>query len=132
MSRLIMSAITKETMSGSYIATAPNPVSQADFMRAMRRALRIPIGLPPPVDGLIWSALPEATESSVDFVGPLYGVETPGRGRVRIQVSRNRWGPVGAVRRLIGFRAWLALLVNPRVAGFDDCRIENKGWNPLS
>tara|TARA_B100001939_G_scaffold337135_1_gene341058 strand:- start:318 stop:479 length:162 start_codon:yes stop_codon:yes gene_type:complete len=41
-----MSAITKETMSGSYIATAPNPVSQADFMRAMRRALRIPIGLP--------------------------------------------------------------------------------------
>ena len=28
------------------IATAPNPISQADFMRAMRRALRIPIGLP--------------------------------------------------------------------------------------
>ena len=46
MSRLIMSAITKETMRGSYIATAPNPVSQADFMRAMRRSLRIPIGLP--------------------------------------------------------------------------------------
>ena len=46
MSRLIIRAITDETMRGMYIATAPNPISQADFMRAMRRALRIPIGLP--------------------------------------------------------------------------------------
>ena len=37
MSRLIIRAITDETMRGMYIATAPNPISQADFMRAMRR-----------------------------------------------------------------------------------------------
>ena len=28
------------------MATAPNPVSQEDFMRALRRALGVPIGLP--------------------------------------------------------------------------------------
>jgi NAD dependent epimerase/dehydratase family enzyme len=33
-------------MQGAYLATAPNPVSNAEFMRALRRALRIPFGLP--------------------------------------------------------------------------------------
>jgi hypothetical protein len=33
-------------MQGAYIASSPHPVSQRDFMRALRRALRVPIGLP--------------------------------------------------------------------------------------
>jgi NAD dependent epimerase/dehydratase family enzyme len=33
-------------MNGAYIATAPNPVSQRVFMREMRKAVGMPIGLP--------------------------------------------------------------------------------------
>jgi len=39
-------AITDDTMRGAYIATAPKPVSQAEFMRTLRRAIGMPIGLP--------------------------------------------------------------------------------------
>ncbi len=46
MNRLFERGLTDETMRGTYIATAPNPVSNAEFMRALRRALRMPIGLP--------------------------------------------------------------------------------------
>lgn len=33
-------------MQGAYIASAPNPVSQQVFMRELRRAVGMPIGLP--------------------------------------------------------------------------------------
>ncbi|WP_339735975.1 TIGR01777 family oxidoreductase [uncultured Gimesia sp.] len=46
MNRLFYRAITDETMQGAYLATAPEPVSNADFMRELRRALKMPIGLP--------------------------------------------------------------------------------------
>ncbi len=46
MNRLFQRAITDETMQGAYLATAPNPVSNTEFMRALRRALNRPIGLP--------------------------------------------------------------------------------------
>lgn len=46
MNRLFIRAITDETMQGAYLATAPEPVSNAEFMRELRRALRMPIGLP--------------------------------------------------------------------------------------
>ncbi|MEO1998426.1 MAG: TIGR01777 family oxidoreductase [Planctomycetaceae bacterium] len=39
-------SIIEDTMDGIYIATAPNPVSNAVFMRALRRAVGMPIGLP--------------------------------------------------------------------------------------
>ena len=45
MNRLFARAITNP-MQGAYIASAPNPVSNCDFMREFRRALRVPIGLP--------------------------------------------------------------------------------------
>jgi len=48
MNRLFERAICDETMKGMYIATAPNPVSNAEFMRTLRRALHRPIGLPSP------------------------------------------------------------------------------------
>ena len=46
MNRLFVRAIEDEQMSGAYVATAPNPVSNAEFMRELRRALRMPVGLP--------------------------------------------------------------------------------------
>ncbi|MFG0243867.1 MAG: DUF1731 domain-containing protein [Phycisphaerales bacterium JB054] len=49
MNRVIERAVTDETVRGAYIASGPNPVSNAVFMRELRRACRRPIGLPAPV-----------------------------------------------------------------------------------
>jgi len=46
MNRLFIRAITDKSMTGVYIATAPNPVSNAEFMCQLRKALGVPIGLP--------------------------------------------------------------------------------------
>ena len=46
MDRLFERSIADDSMRGTYIATAPNPVSNAEFMREMRKAVRAPIGLP--------------------------------------------------------------------------------------
>jgi NAD dependent epimerase/dehydratase family enzyme len=46
MNRLFERAIGDDTMQGMYIATAPNPVPQHEFMRTLRQAIRVPIGLP--------------------------------------------------------------------------------------
>jgi hypothetical protein len=46
MNRLFERALTDTTMEGAYIATAPNPVSQREFMRELRKAMRVPVGLP--------------------------------------------------------------------------------------
>lgn len=52
MNCLFERAITDSSMSGMYIATAPNPVSQRDFMRALRRHAgglgKLGLGLPAP------------------------------------------------------------------------------------
>lgn len=44
--RIFERAIQDSSMHGAYIASSPNPVSQKDFMRSLRRSLRVPIGLP--------------------------------------------------------------------------------------
>lgn len=46
MNRLFYSAMTNENMEGAYIATAPGPVSQREFMKQLRKALKAPFGLP--------------------------------------------------------------------------------------
>jgi uncharacterized protein len=46
MNRLFARAIADDRMSGAYLSTSPNPVSNAEFMRALRRAMRVPFGLP--------------------------------------------------------------------------------------
>jgi uncharacterized protein len=46
MNRLFVRGITDAQMQGAYIATAPNPVTNAEFMRTLRRVLHRPIGLP--------------------------------------------------------------------------------------
>lgn len=48
MNEIIRTAITDEDMTGPYIATAPNPVSNAVFMRTLRQKMGVPIGLPAP------------------------------------------------------------------------------------
>lgn len=46
MNALFERAISAADMRGVYIATSPNPVPQAQFMRELRAALRMPIGMP--------------------------------------------------------------------------------------
>ncbi len=46
MNRIFERALTDPSMQGMYIASSPNPVSQVEFMRTLRRAMRMPIGLP--------------------------------------------------------------------------------------
>ena len=46
MNRLFERALTDSTMSGMYIASSPNPVSQREFMKELRRVVGMPIGLP--------------------------------------------------------------------------------------
>lgn len=46
LNRIIASAIEDSQLSGCLIASAPNPVSQVEFTRILRRAVGMPIGLP--------------------------------------------------------------------------------------
>lgn len=46
MNQLFTRAILDEGMTGAYLATSPNPVSNAEFMRCLRQTLGMPIGLP--------------------------------------------------------------------------------------
>ena len=46
MNRLFERGLTNSAMQGDYIASAPHPVAQAEFMRELRRAVGMPIGLP--------------------------------------------------------------------------------------
>jgi uncharacterized protein (TIGR01777 family) len=46
MNRIIERALTDPAMTGAYIASSPKPVSQVEFMREVRRAIGMPIGLP--------------------------------------------------------------------------------------
>lgn len=46
MNRLIERGLFDPTMQGTYVASAPHPVSNGEFMRELRRAVGMPIGLP--------------------------------------------------------------------------------------
>ena len=45
---IILRAITDDRYQGPYIVSAPNPVSNRDFMKALRKQIGMPIGLPAP------------------------------------------------------------------------------------
>ncbi len=49
LNELICQAIQEDKYSGVYVASAPNPVSQKEFMRILRKAMKIHLGLPAPV-----------------------------------------------------------------------------------
>lgn len=46
MNRLVERALFDPTMQGAYIASAPHPISNREFMRELRRAVGMPVGLP--------------------------------------------------------------------------------------
>jgi uncharacterized protein (TIGR01777 family) len=46
LNRLFERALTSGRMQGAYIASSPNPVSQRDFMKTLRRVVGMPMGLP--------------------------------------------------------------------------------------
>ena len=46
MNRLFERAIDNSSMRGAYIASSPNPLPQVEFMRVLRKVLRVPVGLP--------------------------------------------------------------------------------------
>lgn len=46
LNRLFERALTDPVMQGTYIASSPNPVSQREFMRTLRQAVGMPLGLP--------------------------------------------------------------------------------------
>lgn len=46
MNRLFSRAMACDEMQGAYLATAPQPASNREFMRELRRVLRVPFGLP--------------------------------------------------------------------------------------
>jgi NAD dependent epimerase/dehydratase family enzyme len=46
LNRLFDRVLTDRAMHGAYIASSPQPVSQVEFMRELRRAVGMPIGLP--------------------------------------------------------------------------------------
>lgn len=52
MNRLFERALTDDSMRGVYVATAPQPVSNADFMKTLRRAVGRRWGLPTPAIGV--------------------------------------------------------------------------------
>lgn len=52
MNRIFEAAINNDAMEGAYIASAPHPVSNRDFMRALRGAVGMPLGLPAPSLGV--------------------------------------------------------------------------------
>ena len=46
MNRVFFDSLTRDEIEGVYIATAPKPVSNKEFMKTLREALGIRIGLP--------------------------------------------------------------------------------------
>jgi len=48
MNAILQRGIEDDTMTGAYIASAPNPVNNKIFMKALRKAASMPIGLPAP------------------------------------------------------------------------------------
>lgn len=48
MNEIILQAITNESYKGAYIASSPNPVSNKEFMKVLRKEMKIPFGLPAP------------------------------------------------------------------------------------
>ena len=95
MDRLFARAIADERMTGAYIATAPNPVSNAEFMRALRKALGVPIGLPA-LEWMVRLAAPLVLRTDPELA--LYGRYCVSR-RLREEGFEFRFADVDAALR---------------------------------
>jgi uncharacterized protein len=70
MNRIFLRAIEDVSMQGTYIASSPQPVSNTEFMKSLRKALGIRIGLPAPAC-LVKLAAPIIMSTDPDLA--LYG-----------------------------------------------------------
>jgi len=62
-------AIEREDVQGTYNATGPTPVTNATFMRELRRALGVRFGLPAPALAVRLGAFFMRTEPSLALTG---------------------------------------------------------------
>ncbi len=69
LTRIFLSAIERDDMEGIYNASAPNPVTNAEFMRLLRRALHRPWSPPAPVWAVHLGAWLMRTEPRLALVG---------------------------------------------------------------
>ncbi len=67
--RIILRALTDDTMRGIYVITAPNPVTNKDFMRHLRRALHRPWSPPIPKPFVHLGALLMRTDPELALMG---------------------------------------------------------------
>ena len=99
LNRLFLRAIEDDTMQGAYLATAPNPVSNAEFMRSLRQALGVGLGLPSPAF-LVRIGAPLLMRTDPDLA--LYGRYCVSR-RLRDEGFDFLYSEVGpALRNLLG------------------------------
>ena len=68
LSRLVLASIEREEVGGVFNATSPNPVTNAEFMRELRRALHRPWSPPVPEFAARIGAWLMGTEASLDLV----------------------------------------------------------------
>jgi uncharacterized protein (TIGR01777 family) len=69
LNRMFIEAIERKDLSGTFNATAPNPVTNKEFMRQLRRALHRPLALPTPALGVRLGAWLMRTEPSLALSG---------------------------------------------------------------
>ena len=69
MNRMFVDAIEREDVIGMFNATAPNPVTNAEFMRELRRALHRPWCPPAPVWAVRFGSWLMKTEPSLALTG---------------------------------------------------------------
>jgi hypothetical protein len=94
MNRVFARAIADRQMRGAYLATAPTPVSNAEFMRELRRTLRVPFGLP----AMGWMVRLAAPVLRTDPELALYGRYCTSR-RLREEGFEFVFGDVGSALR---------------------------------
>jgi uncharacterized protein len=70
MNRLFERALTDDRMKDAYIASSPNPVSQREFMKTLRRVVGMPLGLPA-FSWMVRSGAPLLMQTDPDLA--LYG-----------------------------------------------------------
>src|SRR6266446_7060710 len=69
LNRMFIEAIERRDLSGTFNATAPNPVANKEFMSELRRVLHRPWGLPAPDWGVRLGSWLMGTESSLALSG---------------------------------------------------------------
>jgi len=100
LNRMFRWGIEHEQIAGTYNATGPHPVPNATFMRDLRRALRVPLGLPAPAFVVRMGAFVMRTEASLALTGRRCVPARFNRARLRLYVHRP-WRDVARLARVI-------------------------------